>query len=371
MTSIESTMDAAGGANAPASAKASASVGSDAASGSASAAAASATSATSAADLPAAVRDARICLVSPGRNEAEYAPRTIESMIAQHKRPDLWVIVDDGSTDASPELLAAAAAEHPWIKIVRREDRGHRAVGPGVIDAFYGGLDTVDLESFDFVGKFDLDLVLPPTYFSGLVQRMTDDPRIGTLSGKAWYRDKQTGEQVSEFIGDEMSIGAAKFYRRACFTEIGGFVREVMWDGIDCHRARMGGWKAASLHDEELSFEHLRPMGSSQHSMWTGRMRHGFGQYFMGTGLSYMSASALYRMIRPPIFVGGLAMWWGFVRAMLGRVDRYKDPDFRRFLRGYQWASLRAGKAATVTRIEAEGAAIWNARHGDGSGSPA
>jgi biofilm PGA synthesis N-glycosyltransferase PgaC len=150
-----------------------------------------------------------------------------------------------------------------------------------------------------------------------------------------------------------------KFYRTACFGQIGGFVREVMWDGIDCHRCRMLGWMACSWDEPELRFIHLRPMGSSQQSMWAGRKRHGYGQYFMGTGLTYLTASALYRMTRPPRVVGGLAMWWGYVSAMAARRPRYSDLRFRQFLRQYQWASLFGGKARAVRKLDARQAAIW------------
>jgi hypothetical protein len=93
--------------------------------------------------------------------------------------------------------------------------------------------------------------------------------------------------------------------------------------------------------------------------MWTGRMRHGFGQYFMGTSLAYMTASAVYRAARPPLIVGGLAMWWGFVRSMLARKPRYEDLEFRKFLRRYQWNCLFRGKAAATAALNARQAAEW------------
>ena len=89
-----------------------------------------------------------------------------------------------------------------------------------------------------------------------------------------------------------------KFYRTSCFTEIGGFVRELMWDGIDCHRCRMLGWVAVSWDDPAINFEHLRPMGTSHKNWWTGRVRHGVGQYYMGTGPTYMLASAAFASSR-------------------------------------------------------------------------
>ena len=90
------------------------------------------------------------------------------------------------------------------------------------------------------------------------------------------------GQLVSERRSDDMSAGMTKLWRQSCFKAIGGVVREVMWDAIDCHKARQLGWKAISWDEPELRFEHLRPMGSSQNSIYTGRRRHGFGQHFMG-----------------------------------------------------------------------------------------
>src|SRR5437660_9600097 len=131
------------------------------------------------------------------------------------------------------------------------------------------------------------------------MERMERGPRVGTCSGKPWFRDTR-GQQVSEMCGDENSVGMVKFYRTACFEQIGGFVRELMWDGIDCHRCRFFGWIAFSKETPETRFIHLRPMGTSDKSWWVGRARHGYGQYFMGTGFLYLLASALYRMTTPP-----------------------------------------------------------------------
>jgi len=316
----------------------------------------------------------RYCLITPCRDEARYARRTLESVVRQSVSPSSWVIVDDGSKDATPQILAEYASRFPFIRVLTRTDRGDRKLGGGVIDAFYSGYNSIEPDQFDYICKLDLDLELPPRYFETLMQRMEAEPRIGTASGKPYFPGPD-GERpaqlplvnttgfISEMLGDENSVGMVKFYRTTCFRQMGGFTRELMWDGIDGHRCRQLGWIALSWDEPELRFIHLRPMGTSHKSWWTGRQRHGFGQYFMGTSLVYMFASAVYRATRPPRIVGGVAMLYGYLKSMVKRSPRYGDAEFRRFLRRYQWACLLRGKASATADLNERQKARWNPSH--------
>ncbi len=293
--------------------------------------------------------NSKYVVISPCRNEVEYMEQTLDSMVNQTVTPNKWIIVDDGSTDGTSEILAEYAEKHEWIEIITRKDRGHRSVGPGVIDTFYAGYSSINPDDFDYLCKLDLDLKLPEKYFEVLIDRMENNPRIGTCSGKSYiYED---GELISERKGDDTSLGMTKFYRVTCFKEIGGFVREVMWDGIDCHQCRMLGWIACSWDEPDLRFVHLRPMGTSQQGVYTGRMRHGFGQYFMGTGFLFIFASALSRVNEKPYILGSMAMLWGWLKSALLRNEQYGDKDFRKFLRKYQWRVLMVGKTKAIDEI--------------------
>ena len=305
----------------------------------------------------------RYLLVSPCRDESGYIRRTLDSVAAQSIPPASWIVVDDGSTDETPAILAEYAARLPYLKVVRRDDRGRRSVGPGVVEAFYAGLEAVDLGAFDYLCKLDMDLDLPARYFEGLMLRMEADARLGTTSGKPWFVHPRSSELVPEVCGDEMSVGMTKFYRVECFREIGGFVRQVMWDGIDCHRARMLGWVAESVNDPSLRFVHLRPQGASQKGIWTGRVRAGFGQYFMGTSPLYYLAVAGSRVLQHPVMTGSAAMLWGYFSSAVRRVPRYDDPEFRRFVRRYQHLALLVGKRAATRKVVAERAEVWRAHH--------
>jgi len=288
--------------------------------------------------------------------------RTLESVMAQSVPPALWVVVDDGSTDDTPAILESYRSRMSYLRVVRRANRGRRSVGPGVIEAFYAGLETVTLEDFDYVCKLDLDLDLPRRYFELLMERMDANPRLGTTSGKPYVIAPGNRNLVAEVCGDEMSVGMTKFYRVQCFREIGGFVRQVMWDGIDCHRCRMIGWVAESVDDEALRFIHRRPMGSSEKGIWTGRVRWGYGQYFMGTAPVYMLASAIFRLPKHPILVGSVAMLWGYFSSALRGAGRYDDLEFRKFLRSYQYACLRLGKRRASRKFDDEQEAVWRTR---------
>jgi len=145
--------------------------------------------------------------------------------------------------------------------------------------------------------------------------------------------------------------------------EIGGFVRPVLWDGIDCHRPRMLGWITESIDLEPIRFVHLRPRGASHNGIWTGRLRVGFGQYFMGTSPFYLLAMVIYRAPTYPALIGSMAMLWGYLRSWLKGLPRYNDLEFRRFLRSYQHACLRMGKRATTAKVTAERARLWHANH--------
>lgn len=300
----------------------------------------------------------RLLVISPVRNEEQYLERCIEAVVRQSLRPTVWIIVDDGSNDGTRVIAQRAAERHDWIRLVCRLDRGSRAVGAGVVDAFLDGYAEGASVRSDYVCKLDADIVLPGTYFETVIERMDAQPRLGSASGKPYYVN-ETGARVSERIGDDVSVGAVKMYKRRCLEQIGGLVRGVMWDGIDCHRARIMGWCVRSWDDPAVSFEHLRPMGASERGIVVGRIRWGRGQYYMGTGPVWMIVSATYRMLTPPLLIGGVAMLWGYLSSAVSRAQRLADPELRQFLGVYHRMALLRGKAFARDFVESAGAAVW------------
>jgi poly-beta-1,6-N-acetyl-D-glucosamine synthase len=295
----------------------------------------------------------RYVLIMPTRDDEDFLEATLDCITNQTLLPAELVIVDDGSSDRTGAIAEAAAAAHPWIQVVHRPDRGCRRVGPGVIEAFYDGYAALRTRDYEYIGKIDGDITFGHTYFERIIAIMSASPTLGGASGKVFHPvDRQLHE---ERIIDEMVSGQIHFWRRPAWEAIGGFVREVMWDGITFHRARMCGWQTHSFPDTDLRIFHHRLMGSSEKSIVYGRMRWGRGQWFMGTHPLYIVASGINRMRERPYILGGLLIVAGYVEAMVRRAPRYGDPEFRRHLHRWQLARLglrrrRADAEATKHR---------------------
>ena len=306
----------------------------------------------------------RYLLISPCRDEAQYLRRTLDSVAAQSVQPTAWVVVDDGSTDETPAILEEYARRLPYLRVVRRTDRGRREVGPGVIEAFYAGLKTVRLEDFDYLCKLDMDLDLPVRYFELLMQRMESDPRVGTTSGKPWFVHPQSGALVPEVCGDEMSVGNDQVLSRRLFQ--GDRWLRAPSD-VGRHRLPPGPHARLDCREHRSRAPPLRPpaprRAPARRVSGPGGFGTGFGQYFMGTSPLYYLAVVIYRLPTYPVLFGSVAMLWGYLRSWLKGLPRYDDLEFRRFLRSYQHACLRMGKRAATTRINAERAEFWRVSH--------
>jgi biofilm PGA synthesis N-glycosyltransferase PgaC len=288
----------------------------------------------------------KIVIISPVRDEEELIGKTIQSMINQTIKPVEWLIVDDGSKDKTLKIVTEAAREYDWIYLEKKEDRGVRAVGPGVVEAFYYGYERLHTQDYNFICKLDGDLEFDSKYFETLLSFFAQDPYLGAASGKPFLKE---GEHlVEERMSDEMVAGQINFYRRQCFEDIGGFVREVHWDGIAFHKARMKGWRTKSFRHPNLRFIHQRLMGSSHKGILHGRRRWGKGQYFMGTHPLYVLAIGIYRMAEKPFVIGGLSIVMGYFQSMAKSMPRYEDLEFRKSLHAWQFERMKLGKRLEI-----------------------
>lgn len=280
-----------------------------------------------------------LAIVSPVRDEAQYVGKTLEAMVRQTVRPQEWLFVDDGSSDRTADIVRSYAERFPWIHIIGRDDRGFRQLGSGVVAAFDYGRAKLRVQDYRYIAKLDGDMSFPPRYLELMIGKLESDPQLAAVSGKVFRPER--GGLVEEFMIDEMVAGQFKLYKRQAFEDIGGFTRTILWDGIDIHRCRMRGYSTLSFHHEDARLIHHRQMGSSDRSVYKGRVRLGRGIWFMGYHPLYAIASGLFRMHERPFLVGGLIIIASYFYAAARREPRFEDREFIRELQRWQLQQLK------------------------------
>ena len=255
-------------------------------------------------------------LITPARNEAEFIEWTLRSVVAQTLPPAKWVIVNDGSTDGTAQIVERYASVHPWIELLQMPERRDRNFG-GKAVAVDAGRQRVKGLQFDVIGNLDADVSFEPDYFEFLMARFFDNPKLG-VAGTAFSEENQ--KYNYEFVGIEHVSGMCQMFRRECFEEIGGY-RTIKSGGIDLIAvlsARAKGWETRTF--EEKRFVHHRTQGSALHAGFRERLHVGRKDYLIGNHPLWELFRSVYQMKYKPYVLGGLlilaAYLWNWARGM-------------------------------------------------------
>ena len=281
--------------------------------------------------------DSSYIVITPVRNEGRHFARTIESVVAQTKSPATWCIVDDGSTDDTRAIADAVALKHSWIKVIARPDRGFRQPGSGVIEAFYEALAAIENQAWGFLVKLDGDLVFGPDYFQRCLEHFVQDARLG-IGGGLVCRG-QEGAWAIDSAGDPAFHvrGATKIYRRACWEQIGGLIKEPGWDTIDELKANMLGWTTRTFTD--IQVHQLKETGSADGS-WRNWVKNGRANYITGYHPIFMVCKCAKRLLQKPFGIAGVGLLFGFASGYLERIPQLPDRELVRFIRREQLRKL-------------------------------
>ena len=270
-------------------------------------------------------------VITPVRDEEQHLQAAIESMAQQTVLPQEWVIVDDGSKDATGRILDDYASRYPWITPVHRPDRGFRKAGGGVVDAFNDGYRSVRCNDWDFIVKFDGDLVFEVDYFARCFDEFQRDSRLGVGGGAICYvvEGDKTFEEVPAFH----VRGATKIYRRACWADIGGLWPVAGWDTMDEVKANSLGWTTRSF--PQLHLVHQRGTGAAD-GLWPTLVKYGRANYICGYHPLFMISKCIVRLPRKPYVIGSIGLLYGFVCGYLTGLAQIDDRAAIKYLRGQQ-----------------------------------
>jgi poly-beta-1,6-N-acetyl-D-glucosamine synthase len=285
--------------------------------------------------MPASHMDTRYVVVTPVRDEEAYLPLTIESIVKQTVRPRQWLIVDDGSRDRTGNIIAEAAKTYPWIRGVRRQDRGYRKWGGGIIEAFYDGFHASSCKDWEFMCKLDGDLSFEPGYFEAAFRKFAECPKLGIGGGMLYHVDE--GIKTLETHPLFHVRGGAKIYRRECWDAIDGLWIGPGSDTVDDVKANMLGWTTQSFPD--LLINHHRWTGEA-YGRWGGLAKNGRTDYVSGYHPLFLAAKALVRLPQRPYVLGSIALLYGYMKALIEGAPQVDDPQLIEYLRRQQLAKL-------------------------------
>jgi len=278
-------------------------------------------------------------LITPARNEASNIERTITCVIAQTRRPQRWLIVNDGSTDATAEIARKFTMEHGWIELVDMPQHRDRSFAAKA-HCFNAGYDRIKSLDFDVIGNLDADLSFEPDYFEFLMQKFADDPTLG-VAGTTFREDGYSSE-TNSFEGEQHVAGGAQMFRRGCFEAIGGYVPNKAGgvDWIAVTTARMLGWKTRSYR--ERAFFHHRSLGTAERGRLASAFSYGEKDYYLGNAPAWQLFRIAYQLTNRPYFLGGGALGLGYLSAAIRRIHRPVSPELMRFHRREQMQKLKA-----------------------------
>lgn len=275
-------------------------------------------------------------LITPAKNEAKFIEQTIRSMTAQTYRPARWVVVSDGSTDGTDEIVSKYTGEYPWIELVRLPERGERHFA-GKVLAFNAGLAKLADAGYEVVGNLDADVTFEPEHFCYLVSKFAEDQRLGVVGAPF----REGSEQYDyRFTNIENVWGGCQLFRKGCFEEIGGYVpvRGGCVDHIAVVSARMKGWKTRTF-TEKVCLHH-RVMGTAQTSGVAAKFKTGVKDYSVGNHPVWELFRAAYQMSQRPLVIGGAALGLGYFWSMMRRAERPVSREFVVFTRQEQMQRL-------------------------------
>ncbi|HRD67648.1 MAG TPA: glycosyltransferase family 2 protein [Candidatus Competibacter sp.] len=277
-------------------------------------------------------------LITPARNEAAFIEKTIQSVIAQTVLPKRWIIVSDGSTDGTDEIVWKYRDGREWLELIRLPEREERHFAAKV-KAFDAGYERVKDLSFEVIGNIDADISFGQDFLAYLLEQFETMPDLGVAG--THYVESDFHSYRNSYINVHHVNGQCQLFLRACFEDIGGYV-PIKGGGIDwvaVTTARMKGWKTYSFGDRV--FYHHRKMGTAGSNELMSRFNYGKKDYFLGGHPLWQLFRGAFQMTKQPYLAGGLALLLGYFWCWATRFERPISQELMQFHRKEQLGRLK------------------------------
>ncbi len=277
-------------------------------------------------------------LITPARNEEACIGNAIESVTCQTLPPLRWIIVSDGSTDRTEEIVEGSVVRYPFITLIKAGGSKNGRDFGSKVKAFNAGYSALTGLDYGFIGNLDADVTLEPDYYERLVKKFVLSPRLGIgggavleLVGRRYVEQKNSAESVA---------GAVQLFRKRCYEDIGGYI-PIETGGVDSAAeilARARGWKVETF--PELKVFHHRKVSGGRDSLVRADFRYGMTHYALGYHPLFHFMKCLYRAADRPFVVGSLSAFLGYYWALLTGCKRVMPKDAIKYLRREQLSKI-------------------------------
>jgi glycosyltransferase involved in cell wall biosynthesis len=272
-------------------------------------------------------------IVTPVKNEEKYLPLTIRSVTQQTILPDCWIIINDGSTDRTSDIIDDAVRTYPWIRTIKNAKCTDRA--PGGEGILHLGIEQLNMAEYRYFARIDGDVSFESHFFETIFTEFDHNPKLGICGGVCY---NQTRKGLREEKHPRFHTrGATKIYRTACYQEIGGLQSCLGWDGADELKAHMLGWQTYSL--PQLRVMHHRHTQSAN-GVLNGKVNLGKAAFYLGYHPLFLMARAIRHMAKTPYVLGGLYLLAGYVGGYVKRQPQIQDRELIAFVRTQQWRRM-------------------------------
>ncbi len=234
----------------------------------------------------------KFLIIIPTHNEEKNILFTLKSLRQQTFQDFVCVIVNDGSTDKTQEVVESFIQDNSKFKIQNLDISKHEP-GAKVVRTFNKGLESVDLQDFDLICKFDADIIFPKDYLNKVKKVYETNPKAGMVSGLVKikksifeqtlafdFKDEKHQWKFENLSSKNHIRGPIKSYRKECFSDMNGLRPVLGWDNIDVMLAKKNGWETLTIKD--VWVKHLRPTAYQYQNQKAEKL----GEYFYNIGLS-------------------------------------------------------------------------------------
>lgn len=282
----------------------------------------------------------RYVLVTPARNEEKYIEKTIRSVISQTILPEKWIIVSDGSTDKTADIVKKYEEDYTFLQLLERKPNDSRNFGSKVF-AIQAGVECFQGMGYDFIGVLDADITFEPDFFENVITNLQANDNIG-IGGGVVHQKNSEGEWEPFRGSFKWSVsGAMQMFKRECYQSIGGYL-PLQKGGVDTIAevmSRMHGWQVRTFESIELF--HHRAMGTAEKSVLEASFRRGIMEYVNGYHPLIQMLRFFTRIPSSPFLLLTLFRTSGYYWALLKKEPMAVPDNVVTYLRKEQLQRLR------------------------------